>query len=447
MLKINRGNIKKTVIWSLVVLSVGTGAAIYGRTLGQRLVGQLWPAEEEPLPMLTLTPCDYTVEVKAEGELTGLETQIVSAPQVRWHGSLKVSQVAQEGSVVKAGDMVLKFDRSEAATKLEQNENTVQSYVHRINKSTMDYDSSGRILDMDRKSAQLGMEYARTQVRKDEDIFSRWEIQESLLNAALAGFRKDVLEQKGKAGGVLAKADQAILNIEQGQAKAEVNRAQETLNALEVKAPIMGVVMPTRGRMQTPQVGSEAWPGMPLMDIARMDRFQGRLYIPEADIAGVEAGKSVKAELDSLPGIILSGSVRKVARVAEARNEEDPLKYFTCEVTWNINPELITKLKPGMRFRASVETGLRHGALVVPKCAVIKKDNKFRVFVKGGPKGFTERLVTILEADHGFCSLQGVKAGEVVALRHPFEKQELKLPDFNAPMANEGTQMRMRFFH
>ena len=46
-----------------------------------------------------------------------------------------------------------------------------------------------------------------------------------------------------------------------------------------------------------------------------------------------------------------------------------------------------------------------------------------------------QRAVTILDSDHGFFIIDGVRSGEVIALRHPYEKQQLHLPDFNATPA------------
>jgi hypothetical protein len=57
------------------------------------------------------------------------------------------------------------------------------------------------------------------------------------------------------------------------------------------------------------------------------------------------------------------------------------------------------------------------------------------VFVRTGgtgANGYSERPVNILDSDHGFFVVDGVRSGEVIALRHPYEKQQLHLPDFNA---------------
>ncbi len=57
---------------------------------------------------------------------------------------------------------------------------------------------------------------------------------------------------------------------------------------------------------------------------------------------------------------------------------------------------------------------------MVPKRAVIKKDNRFR-YVRDARTGYRERPVTIVDSDHGFFVLDGVRDGDVIALRHPYE--------------------------
>ena len=72
--------------------------------------------------------------------------------------------------------------------------------------------------------------------------------------------------------------------------------------------------------------------------------------------------------------------------------------------------------------------------MVLPKNAVIKKESEFIVFIKEGD-GYDERKVEILEGDHGFYLVKGIEEGTNVCLQHPFKKQQLHLPDFNAPAA------------
>lgn len=252
------------------------------------------------------------------------------------------------------------------------------------------------------------------------------------MNAALAQYRKGVLARKGELRGTLNQADQKILGIERDRAQAEVQSAEEILSSLEIRAPVPGVVIYRESWFHRLEVGGEVWPGQPLMDIASLSSFKGKIQVAEASIAGVKEGAPVGVRIASLPDQAFTGRVVKVARVAEQIVDEDPRKYFECEIALDVPADVLPRLKPGLRLTAEIETARQAGAFVVPKCAVIKKDNRFLVYVRDARNGYRERLVTIVDSDHGFFVLDGVRDGDVIALRHPYEKQQLHLPDFNA---------------
>ena len=96
------------------------------------------------------------------------------------------------------------------------------------------------------------------------------------------------------------------------------------------------------------------------------------------------------------------------------------------------------KLRPGLRLQSQILAGQEPAAAVVPKCSVIKKDSKFSVFVRNAAGGWDERPVTIRNSDYGFYVVDGVKEGEWICLRHPYEKQELRLPSANAAAPGGG---------
>ena len=420
-----------------VMAALATTGYLYRAAISQRLAAWLHPPDDDPVPTLRLTPRQYSILVPAEGELTGLDTTPINTPHPRGRSrwSLKVAWLIPEGSLLQAGDLLVRFDRSEAALSLEQNQNTVTGYDHRLEKNRQDARTDTRLLELDQTGADREYAFAERQIRKDEDIFSRWEIQESVMNAALAKYRKGVLSSKGELRGTLNQADLKILGIERGRAMAEVQSAGEILSSLEIHAPAAGVAIYRENWYRRLEVGGEVWPGQPLMDIASLGSFKGRIQVAETSIAGIREGVPVRLRVASLPDLAFTGRVVKVARIAEQAGEDDPRKYFACDISLDVPTDVLPRLKPGLRLTAQLETALKTGAFVVPRCAVIKQDNRFLVWVRNGGNSYAERAVTILDSDHGFFIIDGVRGGEVIALRHPYEKQQLHLPDFNATPA------------
>ena len=428
----------KKVWLALSLLVVAAGVTFHFRELGKQWLATLMdPRDSEPVPLMRVTPQDYRVLVRADGELTGLQITPVHAPRVRT-GALKVAWLADEGQIVGKGDTVVVFDQTDAMLTLKQSHTTLDTQNHLIEKQEMEARSRIEALERDLESTDLELEYTRDQIRKDEEIFSRWEIQESIMSAALARFKKGHLNRKGEVEEGLSEADLRLLQVDRKMAETEMKLARETLSSLEAKASIGGVVLYMRS-WSVLEVGSEVWPSQPLMEIADMDRFRGRLFVPENQIRGVQMGRKVQVRLDAMPGKVLSGEIDTVDKIARQLHPRDPRKFFLCEARLDVSPDTLEKLNPGMRFSAEIELGEQSDAIVIPKSAVIKKDSEFVVFVREGGE-YLEKKIEIVDSDFGFHLVQGVAAGTRICLRNPREDQSLQLPDFSSPTAS--TQRR-----
>ncbi len=432
----------KVLFVGLVLLSAG---AFYFRDQASGSLSAYFAASsEETVPTLRMSPRDFQVELSVEGELTGLKTTPIRAPRVP-EGPLKIAWMAEEGKIVQPGETVVIFDNTDAQLAIETNQNTVESFDQKIAKNQAESDTELEILGMERRAAALELDYSRNQIRKDEVIFSRWEIQESIMSAALAEYKSSHLDHKGRLQGKLNEADRTILNIDKSKAQIQMDMAERTLSSLEVASDVEGVVLYKRDFFTDIEIGSEVWPGREVLEIADLRQFQGGVQIPEIDIAGVEPGQSLQVELHAFPGQKLNGTVGQLAKIAQQKSRSDPRKYFMATVTLDAPLDTMQRLKPGMRFRGSILIAHRQSAFVVPRSAVFKQDDNFLVFLQK-PQEFEERRVEILESDHGFYLIEGVKEGEEVCMRHPFQAQQLHLPDFNAPSAASQSRRFVMFF-
>ena len=422
----------------LAIIALGFAGFYFGSVPDDWLASYLSPVEENPLPVLKLHRQDYGILVRGDGELTGLQMTPVSVPRVRT-GALKVAWLVDEGKIVEPGELLVAFDHSDALMALEKSQNVFSAQDHLIERSNAEASGQQQSLEQDLQAAQLELGFTTNQIRKDEDIFSRWEIQESVMSAALAHYKKLTSEEKGRIQVDLSQADLRMLTVDQTKAQIEMKLAEETLSSLELKAPVGGVVLHQRFWYFTLSVGSEVWPGRPLVEIADVNSFRGKVDVVENHIRGVKKGKKVRVRLEAFPQEVFEGTIEKVDKIAKQRDQKDPRKYFTCEVSLDVAPETLSRLKPGMKITAQIEVGRQADALVLPKSAVVKKDDTFVVFLRENTE-YVEKEVKILDSDHGFYVVAGISEGAEVCLRHPFEDENLHLPDFNAPTA--ATQQR-----
>ena len=416
----------------LILLASTSGFHYRDQALGW-ISSSLRPLQKDRVPTWKLRSQDYVVTARAQGELTGVQTTLVSAPRIQTR-TLKIAWIEEEGTIAAAGDVVVQFESVETRLSLEENENTFTRYGHEIEKQKETSRSEMEILKMDGQEADLELTYAQNQVRKDENIFSQWEIQESIISAALARYKTGSIERKRELRQHLSQTNLRIKAIQQGKAEAEINLAQHTLSSLEARTPAGGVVLYRRWGLSQLKVGDEVWSGMPIVDIANLRQFQAQIRVSESDISGVEEGDPVKVVLNSFPGHTFPGKIKQVANVAAQISRQDPRKYLLCDVILDVPLEVMEQLKPGIQLVATIELSRRRGVLVVPKSAVIKKDSDFVVFVKRGEE-YVEEKVRISGTDYGFYVIEGVEEGVEVCLQHPYDELKLHLPDLSTPPA------------
>ena len=435
---------KTRVLAILILLSLGISGFYLKDEAARWLSDVLSAGKVDPVPLLKLKKRNYQVTVSVSGELTGLHIMPVLAPRVKAE-SLKIAWRVEEGQIVAAGEPVVRFDPTDALLSLEQSQNKFASFDHRIDKAQLEAQSQQQLLEMDLRAAGLQLDYAKSQIRQDEEIFSRWKIQESIVSAALARYRTDTLRRKEELQQSLSQADLRILEVEQKAAQSQIDLAQGTLSALEAKSPMGGAVLYLPFNYHLFRVQNEVWPGQPLMEIASLNQFQGRMHVVERDIAGVEENKKVRVRLEAFPAKTFEGRIEQVDRVANQIHREDPRKYFGCRISLDVPLEIMERLKPGMKFTGEIERAMRKDVFVLPKSAVMSQDDEFLVFVKRGSE-YSEQKVKILDSDHGFYTIEGPAEDDEVCLRHPYETEQLHLPDFNAPAAPTQGRRFMIFF-
>jgi HlyD family secretion protein len=414
----------------VVALAVGMGV-MYRDNLSSRLTSVLANADEDPIPVQELKREPFQLEVPAYGEIIGLETVPVSTPTTR-AGGLKIAYLVPEGTFVGEGDLVIRYDSTDARLNLERQQNTLDANQERTKVTTGNQQTTEKTLAIDKRDAEEDYEYAMTVLPQDETIFSKWDIIEAKINAGFAKEKIGVLTNRGKVQKRISRSDQQILAIEKNKAQAEIAISEQTLNSLELKAPKAGLVVYRKTPMlKDPQVGDESWPGQVVLELVDLSALQARVYVLERDAASLTRDREVVIRLDSIPEREFHGKMRMVPALAQPLERNSPLKYFSCEASIYDAGVDLKRIRPGMALKARVVLEKYDSCFVVPSSAITMKGADPTVYVRQADK-FVSRVVKVGASNHGQATiLDGVKDREVVAMRNPYETRKLKLPDFS----------------
>ena len=401
---------RRLVTTALVAVVVLAGAAVAVTSLLR-----LRPGIDVPVVEVRREP--FVRRVYAEGYLKAAEATPVTSP-IEVREPLKIAWMADDGSRVRAGEVVIRFDPTTMEKNLADGEADRSTVDNRTTKRTVErdtqFDTLGRNVDL----AEYELEHARRFQSTDEEIFSRHKIIEAEIDERLATERQEKAEQGRQIQSELAGADLELLAIERRKAVFKIEQAQQGLNSLEVRAPHDGILVFQRNwRGELPGIGDEVWGGQQLAEIPQLEEMEAEVFVLEADAGGLAPELPAAVWLEAHQELAYTATVTHVDALAKRKKRWVPLQYFGVILELErTDPEL---MKPGQRVRAELRLDEREQALIVPREAVFERDGSRVVYRQSG-FGFEAVAVVVGPATLGRVVIeQGLDEGDLIGLADP----------------------------
>jgi RND family efflux transporter MFP subunit len=131
-----------------------------------------------------------------------------------------------------------------------------------------------------------------------------------------------------------------------------------------------------------------------------------RVFVPTSDAIKLSPGMAADVNTQVIPGALFPGAVKLI-------NPRIDVQTGTVKVTVEIVDET-QRLKPGMFVEVQIVIGMKEDVLVIPRRAVLYKQNKTYVFVtERGLASQREVTLGLTEEDHVEV-LEGVTEGDVI---------------------------------
>jgi HlyD family secretion protein len=371
----------------------------------------------QPVPVEPVQRGRFVVRVPAEGNLEAVRATPVSVP-VGVPGPFRIGWLAEDGSRVKAGETVIRFDPSDIEKTLLDASDALATAKLKTDKERAEGASQIRKLEGDLELARLELEDARKFQKKDALIFSRNDIVESDLDEQLARDRQDHAQGVRRTRERLSGTEVELLGIDIRQADRRIQRARQALAALSVAAPHDGVIVLKRNWRGDPvRVGDSVWNGQPLAEIPDLSNMRAVVYVLEADAGGLAPGKAATVAVESRPGVAIPARIARVDALAKPQRRGSPVQYFA--VFLDLARTDPASMKPGQRVQATLRLDERADALTVPRQAVFEQDGKTRVYIRKGA-AFEPVEVALGPSGMGRVVIEkGLREGDVVALADP----------------------------
>jgi multidrug efflux pump subunit AcrA (membrane-fusion protein) len=414
---------RRWVIGAIVLGAVAIAAALW----------LAWPSllQAEAVPVVVVESGSFVRRVRAEGHLQAAQATLLGPP-ADLRISLKIAWLAPDGSPVREGDVVIRFDPTDHEKALEDGKNDRATAEARLQRTSLNESVAKRNLERDVALASRELEHANVFTRRDPEIFSRVEIIESGIDGELAQERHDNAEHNLSTRDGLTAAELELLAIERRKADLKILQAERSLASLEVRAPHDGVFVLKSEWGRQPEVGKTVWGGHALAELPRLDAMQAKVFVLEADAGGLSLGQAVVVRVDSQPSVLHAGRIAQVDTLAQPRDHRAPVQYFAALIDLDHTDPAV--MKPGQRVEATITIDELADAISVPRQSVFQRDGKSFVYRQREGE-FEAAEVTLGPAALGRVVVTGLEAGDRIALWDPARGP---LADPDAPEADRS---------
>jgi multidrug efflux pump subunit AcrA (membrane-fusion protein) len=308
------------------------------------------------VPTAAVRKGELIISQQVSGEVEAKRAYTISAPRVR---NLQITWMAPEGSQVKEGDPVIKFDASQQMTDLNDQKSNLKIQEATLARVSQEYNIQKKNLELELLKAERKYDEQKHEAPKLAE--------EARVELDLARLNIDAkLEQ------LQADVDKARLEVQRAQDK--VNMSEHELAQLTINAPIPGMVVYLdiwKGSgMSKVQEGDSPWPGQGLINLPDLSEMKVEATISEVDAAKVDSGMQVMVSVDAIPDRTFNGVVTGKGTLAHRKDYNSKINVF--DVTIAIL-DADTRLKPGMSAAGKVVIERRQDVVAVPLEAVSKE--------------------------------------------------------------------------
>lgn len=364
----------------------------------------------------TVTRGTFVKTVRLNGLVEAVQFSSIRVPQLAGAGGqqLVITRLAPKGLQVRAGDLVVEFDRQNQLRTAQDKRAEWLDLEEQIRKKRAEQLAARAKDETELKAAENTVALAKLDVQKNE-VLPRIEAEKNKLTLEAAQAKFTQLQETFALKRKAAEAEVRILEVRRDRAGLTMRQATQNAEKMAVKSPIDGFIVYRNvwrsGQMGDPQEGLELWPGFALLDVVGASSMRVRVKVNQADVDMLRVGQAASVRLDAYPGQVYTAKLDSLAPIGIAGAFSPKVRTFSATFTMS---QTDATLMPDLSAAVDVELERRDNVLLAPRDAVEFKDGKPFLRVKRG-SSTESRAVTL----GGMNDLQveitaGVEAGTAV---------------------------------
>jgi multidrug efflux pump subunit AcrA (membrane-fusion protein) len=282
------------------------------------------------LPILLLSAGSTHGGPLLTGVVEDVDAQTIEMPSLPGAWQRRIEWMAQEGSEVAVGELVVRLDPGDLISQEEQTRADLEkrrySAARRIDELKLELLDAERELDRAASAVRLAELDAvipeSTIPRLD---YERYQLTQETTRKALVRAQADVLNKRAELEDV---ERETLLDIQ--QAESSHARIRDALVATEIRAEKAGFVIyganPFTGKRVFP--GETLFSGFEIASVASREDLQLRFWVHEADILQLQVGQTVLVTADAFASETFAATLRWASNQAAERQDWSDGGYF-----------------------------------------------------------------------------------------------------------------------
>jgi multidrug resistance efflux pump len=248
-------------------------------------------------------------------------------------GRLTIVRLAAKGTTVHKGDIVVEFDRQQPLREAIDKQAEWKQLEEDIRKKEAEMRLQAATDDTSIKIAENDLALARLETTKN-DVLPRIDAEKNTLALQAAEAKLPSLRTSVALKRKAADAELEILRVKRDRAARVRDRAQATADALLVRTPIDGLVVPRptwkNGTMADIEEGDEVWPGFGLLDIVGPGPMRVKVKVNQVDLHRLQVGMPARVTLDAYPSKSYPARLAQVAPIATSGFYSQKVRTFAA---------------------------------------------------------------------------------------------------------------------
>jgi HlyD family secretion protein len=281
------------------------------------------------------------------GDLSAIDTRSFVLPRFGnyWY-QMKIIGILKHGSIVKAGDSIIRLDPSEIKKFIIDRESDLETQVAVIQKLKVNQENKQQELN-----SNLRNETASFDLKKLELESSRFESERIRKIKELEFKQAEITLAKIKRLAELNKKiafnELKIELIKAKQLKDAIKEAYAMLPLLTIRTPISGIfqIGINRRNGEMIKLGDDIYQGSNMGNVPNLTWMKANTTISENDFIRIRIGQKTVVRLDAMPKVSFKGEVIFIGKLCHLKDEKSHQKVFDVEVRILKSDE---RLKPGM---------------------------------------------------------------------------------------------------